>query len=385
MSISVIIPTYNYAHFLPRTLHSVLHQTLDVPLEIIVVDDGSTDHTARLAQRFADKVTYIRQENQGLSAARNTGMAHARGEALLFLDADDLLLPGVLHSQWQALHRRPQADITICLNYTFTASQPGDVVRMETCIPLPSSAHAVHQCAFNVAPVHSHMLRRSLAERVGTFDTTLKACEDYDYWLRCFMAGAQVLFNPTHAVLYRQHEQSMSARIENQMTYEMVCCQRVAEILRARPPALEHRRLDAYMAHLFGCLIRTCKILPLQPERTLEPLGYAVDALIEIHTLLCNTDRGSAIADIATQIPRTQEEVHVLQYYTMYALQTVKELQVHDLELETAYQLLRSHFSNWDVSAAAFKQVYAELCCQIYFPQSLQALADEHGALRIPV
>ena len=104
MSISVIIPAYNYAHFLTQTLHSVLRQdTGDVPVEIIVVDDGSTDATADAAQAFGAQIRYIHQQNQGLSAARNTGMRLAQGRALLFLDADDLLMPGVLASQWAAL------------------------------------------------------------------------------------------------------------------------------------------------------------------------------------------------------------------------------------------------------------------------------------------
>ena len=94
--VSVIIPAYNYARFLPLAVQSALQQRgEDFSVEVIVVDDGSTDDTAEVAAGLAG-IRYIHQENQGLSAARNTGMLAARGDFLLFLDADDLLAPQVV-------------------------------------------------------------------------------------------------------------------------------------------------------------------------------------------------------------------------------------------------------------------------------------------------
>src|SRR5262245_20604446 len=92
--VSVIIPCYNHAHYLGEAIESVLAQTVQ-DFEIIVVDDGSTDSTADVAARYP-RVRYVRQNNQGLSAARNTGIKHGLGRFLVFLDADDLLLPGAL-------------------------------------------------------------------------------------------------------------------------------------------------------------------------------------------------------------------------------------------------------------------------------------------------
>ncbi|MBO4300125.1 MAG: glycosyltransferase [Desulfovibrio sp.] len=93
--ISVIIPCYNYARYLPIAVESALsQQSSALNVEVIVVDDGSTDDTPRVAQQYGHRIRYMFQENQGLSSARNTGMRAAHGDFLLFLDADDLLSPG---------------------------------------------------------------------------------------------------------------------------------------------------------------------------------------------------------------------------------------------------------------------------------------------------
>ncbi len=107
-SISVVIPTYNSASTLPDAIDSVLHQTLP-PDEVIVVDDGSTDETERVCRRYAGDVIYIKKENAGASAARNTGARAARGRWLAFLDADDQWDAQKLEIQISAMRQHPQA------------------------------------------------------------------------------------------------------------------------------------------------------------------------------------------------------------------------------------------------------------------------------------
>ncbi len=105
--ISVIIPTYNSARFLPEAVQSALYQTLS-PDEVIVVDDGSTDNTEDVLEPFRGRVHYIRQENQGPAVARNRGIAEAKGDLIAFLDADDVWLPEKSELQVKVLWENPR-------------------------------------------------------------------------------------------------------------------------------------------------------------------------------------------------------------------------------------------------------------------------------------
>ena len=98
VTVSVVVPAYNYARYLPKAIDSALGQT-HPPLEVIVVDDGSTDDTPRVLAAYADRIRVIRQANQGAGAARNAGIAAARGEYVAFLDSDDLWHPRKLELQ----------------------------------------------------------------------------------------------------------------------------------------------------------------------------------------------------------------------------------------------------------------------------------------------
>ena len=106
-SISVIIPTYNSAVFLPEALQSVLSQTF-LPQDVIVVDDGSTDDTEDVLEPFRRHIHYIRQENQGPAVARNRGIAEAKGDLIAFLDADDVWVPEKLERQVNVLIENPR-------------------------------------------------------------------------------------------------------------------------------------------------------------------------------------------------------------------------------------------------------------------------------------
>src|SRR5688572_22302626 len=97
-TVSVVIPTYNYGRFIAVAIESILRQTRP-PLEIIVVDDGSTDETASVVESFGDAVKYVRQENAGVCAARNRGAAESRGDVIAFLDSDDSWEPTALERQ----------------------------------------------------------------------------------------------------------------------------------------------------------------------------------------------------------------------------------------------------------------------------------------------
>jgi glycosyltransferase involved in cell wall biosynthesis len=120
--VSVIIPTYNFASFLPKAIDSCLNQTYQ-NLEIIVVDDGSTDHTREVVQGFKDKIIYIYQDNQGVSAARNTGLELATGDFITFLDADDYLTEDSIQVRLDVLLKYDDIGYVIGESYSTRLSQ----------------------------------------------------------------------------------------------------------------------------------------------------------------------------------------------------------------------------------------------------------------------
>jgi glycosyltransferase involved in cell wall biosynthesis len=177
---SVIIPTYNRARCLREAVDSVLAQEFR-DFELIVVDDGSRDETPQLLQSYGDSIRVLRQENRGVSAARNAGIAGSRGELIAFLDSDDIWLPGKLSRQVEFFRQNPES--LICQTEELWVKNgrrvnPGKRhQKREGMIFEPS----LELCLVSPSAV---MLRRELFDRVGLFNERLPACEDYDLWLR---------------------------------------------------------------------------------------------------------------------------------------------------------------------------------------------------------
>jgi tetratricopeptide (TPR) repeat protein len=179
--VSVIIPNYNHARYLGDAIRSVLEQDYR-NFEIIVVDDGSTDDSREVAGRFGDAVRYIYQKNAGLSAARNTGIRASKGSLIGLLDADDMYEPGYLSALVAALTSNPDADGVYC-GYRFVDQENSPLPQVEN-RPVPSDE--LHEALLdgNFFVPESIFLRRYIYDDVGPFDETLRACEDWDVWLR---------------------------------------------------------------------------------------------------------------------------------------------------------------------------------------------------------
>lgn len=187
--VSVIIPLYNLREFVSEAIDGTLAQTLpDGAIEIIVIDDGSTDGGGELVRRYGDRVRYHRQDNRGLSAARNAGIAASRAPFLMFLDADDRILPGKLEAQLDAFSLHPDVGIVYTgWRYIDEAGHPlpqhgwsrdtGDVLDR---LLLGNIIHPL-----------AALVRRDLVERAGGFDESLTSVEDWDLWLRISRAGAR--------------------------------------------------------------------------------------------------------------------------------------------------------------------------------------------------
>ncbi len=207
-SASVIIPTFDRSRLLARALRSVLAQTLP-PREIIVVDDGSTDDTQQQVAAEFPQVSYFFQQNLGVSAARNRGLAEASSDWIAFLDSDDEWLPTKLERQMAALAVEPT--LRLChtdeiwirggrrVNPRRRHAKPGGWV-FRHCLPL---------CALSPSSVVIH---RSVFEEVGNFDEALPACEDYDLWLRITARMPVLLVEEALVMKYGGHEDQLSRR-----------------------------------------------------------------------------------------------------------------------------------------------------------------------------
>jgi glycosyltransferase involved in cell wall biosynthesis len=199
--VSVVIPCYNQAHFLGEAIESVLCQSYR-NFEVLVVDDESPDNTSEVASRYA-KVRLISQENRGLSGARNKGLAEAEGEYVVFLDADDRLLPWALETGMECFEAHPECSFVFGRHRLIGAdgSSLGS--------PAPPYMGADHYGALlrgNHIGMHATvMYRRAVFESVGGFDTSLNAAEDYDLYLR--VAGEFPIYCHDKVVAeYRRHE-----------------------------------------------------------------------------------------------------------------------------------------------------------------------------------
>jgi len=184
MEISVVIPAYNRASTLARAIDSVLAQSYKAS-EIIVIDDGSSDSTSEVAKMYED-VLLLRQNNMGVSTARNNGVMMASHEWVAFLDSDDTWHPKKL--AFQVAHHKKNPD-------SFVSYTDEVWIRNDKEFPLPKKFHKPEKVTFensmdycNIAP-SSVMIHKEYFDKVGGFDESLEVCEDYDLWLRILKEG----------------------------------------------------------------------------------------------------------------------------------------------------------------------------------------------------
>ncbi len=203
--VSVVIPTYNHAHFLGEAIESAQAQA-GVPTEVIVVDDGSEDDPAAVVRRYPG-LRLIRQENSGLSAARNTGWRNATGRFVRFLDADDRLMPNALHTNLQCFAASPRYGF-VYGGYRFIGAD-GRVGKRASFVEIGSDPFESFLRG-NVIGMHATvMYRRDVLEEAGGFDPRLRACEDYDLYLRISRLHP-VAFTRDCIAEYRIHDGNMS-------------------------------------------------------------------------------------------------------------------------------------------------------------------------------
>jgi glycosyltransferase involved in cell wall biosynthesis len=213
--VSVIIPTYNQAHFIAESIQSVLDQTFQ-DFEIVVVDDGSTDNTKEVVCNFKDvRIKYIYQENNGVSTARNTGICASTGEYIAFLDSDDVLLKNSLEKRVQVLNRHPE--VAFIYGWNYIIDEKGRIVKLSkkrqkhTCVREGSEQIRDFLIHGNRIGVCCAMARQRCLYEVGLFDPTFHyGSEDFDMWVRLDKRYAVACIAEPLAI-YRIHSGSISA------------------------------------------------------------------------------------------------------------------------------------------------------------------------------
>ncbi len=254
MKTSLIIPTYNRADFLKEALESVFNQKR-FPHEIIVVDDGSTDHTAEIIRLFPE-IIYIHQNNQGVSSARNTGLKIATSEWICFLDSDDLWKPEKLFIQLQVAQEYPEIFIFHTeevwirngkrVNQGKRHQKSGGWI-FERCLEL---------CLISPSSV---MIHRSVFEKIGLFDETLPACEDYDLWLRSTL-HYPVHFIPEPLIIKRGgHSDQLSKKFFGMDKFRVQALEKIIldpKITLCQKTAVEEQIKEKSKIYAQGCLKR---------------------------------------------------------------------------------------------------------------------------------
>jgi len=215
--VSVVIPAYNAAAYIRDAVDSVLTQTYP-NIEIVVVNDGSTDDTAAVARSYGSRVRVFDQENRGIAGARNTGIRHALGSIIALLDADDVWLPERVERCVEVLQSDPNIGFVTTDAYLIVEDELTDLRYYGAYqrFPFPERALQLQEIARrNFVFVSVLFDRRLLGVTGSAFDETLRAAEDFDLWTQFLLAGANARLVPEPLALYRIREDSVS-RVRDQ-------------------------------------------------------------------------------------------------------------------------------------------------------------------------
>lgn len=262
--VTVVIPAYNYGHYIGQTLDSVMAQTYR-NWECVVVDDGSTDDTAEVVARVAERdgrVKYFHQKNRGMAAARNEGLRRGVGEYIQFLDSDDLLESRKLERQVEYLEQNTEVDIVYSDVRYFRTEEMDERLHSfwgedESWMPkiTREDDDALEALVRRTLVVHAPLLRRSVIETVGFFDETMKVCEDWLFWVRCAAQGKKFRFECPEGTLalVRAHPASITRNERLMTTYIVRMRRKFGEIIRDRKTLELNRQLAAdYQGHAGG-------------------------------------------------------------------------------------------------------------------------------------
>jgi len=242
--ISVIIPVYNGEKTIQETIESVLNQTF-TDFELIIINDGSQDATLEIVERSQDsRLNVFSYPNAGQAASRNRGFSHASGEYISFIDADDLWTPDKLEAQLRALQDNPQA--AVAYSWTKCIDESGQFSRRGSHISATGDVYGKLLLIDFIENGSNPLIRRQALIKVGSFDESLPAAEDWDMWLR-LAACYEFVAVPSSQILYRQSANSWSANVLKQGAGSLQVMERA---FNQAPESLQHLK-PASLANIY--------------------------------------------------------------------------------------------------------------------------------------
>jgi len=266
--VSIIIPSYNHAEYLPKAFNSIKNQTYS-NIEIILMDDGSTDHTKEVISQY-DDIQYIYQENAGLSAARNNAILHTNGEYILFLDADDWLYPEALNSHISYFLQDPDL---------YFVSGSHMKVFVEENKFFQNGAYDISENNF-VSILQHHYISHPAAVLfhrktfdLYRFDDNFKSCQDYDIYLT-IARNHKVLHHSNLVSAYRQHSSNMSSNHANMLKEILLVLEKHRPFLKSEEEYQGYEKgkkkfVDFYTKALYYEKIRRYKVKATKDEKNL--------------------------------------------------------------------------------------------------------------------
>jgi len=224
--ISVIIPTYNHAQYLGEAIESVLSQ--DYPdMEVIVVDDGSTDNTQEVSSRYHGKITFIEQPNGGCALARNAGLNAATGEYIVFLDSDDSLLPGSLLIRAQYLDKHPKVGM-VCGDVIEVYDERNQRRKSLRVRPPKHPENFRWETVEFCATTSSVMARRTCFLTAGNFEATLRQGQDWHMWVRLAL-HTNMVYLPLPIAFYKIHDSNVTLDVTRVNHYNRIASRLIVD------------------------------------------------------------------------------------------------------------------------------------------------------------
>ncbi len=297
--VSVIIPCYNNAGHIATAIDSVMAQDY-ANIEIIVINDGSTDNSIEVLQQYGDKITLLTQQNQGPAVARNSGMTAARGDFIAFLDGDDIWLPGKITAQVNYLKHNPQTGLCYTSWLVWDQSQPLAGLLAQ----LPNTADLAELVADRSGWLYTKllevsavctitvMLRAEIVRAVGLFNKDYAIGEDHDYWIRVSRHCQIDKLSAVYAV-YRQNPYSTTKKLHPQNYSLQVLQSALANYGRSCPSGKqvsqsEVNRLlgERHFAYGYNAMLKGSRIKAFESFKACIPLKYRL-LKTSIFCLIC--------------------------------------------------------------------------------------------------